>query len=189
MAMRRSILMAIAVPVALAAVAVTTAAQPGAGQGKEDGHAAMSAAEAAALAAQNAAYGSAAEETVIEAEAFMAAYADDLRRGHRAAIAARYDHRGVYVMGRGRKILSSRAETAAYYAGPGWQPPAAFEWQGLEYEPIGEYAVAVVGQFLWTPAAGAAPLTYSYTALLVRQDGALRIRIEDENPAPAAAGN
>ena len=49
----------------------------------------------------------------------------------------------------------------------------------------GTDAVAVVGTFLWTPAAGQPTLTFSYTSLLVRQDGVLRIRIEDEDAAPA----
>jgi hypothetical protein len=185
--MRRSILLALVAPLALAAVAVTAARQPGARQ--DEDRAAARAEEALLLAVQNVTDAAEDAETVIEAEGFMAAYADELRRGDRAAIAARYDRRGVYVMGRGRKRLSTHAETAAYYAGPNWQPPAAFEWQGLDYEPLGTDAVAVVGTFLWTRAAGEAPRTYSYTALLVRQDGALRIRIEDEDPEPEGGRN
>jgi len=144
-----------------------------------------------ALAAPDGAQPAAAQETaaaeapvVAEARAFMAAYARDLTAGDRAAIAARYDRRGSWVMGRGRKLFSTQAETVAVYAGAGWQPPAAFEWRDLSYEPLGPDAVAVVGTFLWTPAAGQPPATYSYTGLLVRQDGGLRIRIEDEDPAP-----
>lgn len=125
---------------------------------------------------------------VAEARAFMAAYARELAAGDRAAMAARYDRRGSWVMGRGRKLYSTHAETVAVYAGPQWQPPAAFEWRDLSYEPAGSDAVAVVGTFLWTAAAGRPPLTYSYTALLVRQDGVLRIRIEDEDAAPTGRG-
>lgn len=121
-----------------------------------------------------------------EAEAFMAAYARDLLAGDRAAIAARYDRRGSWLMGGGRKRFMTLSETAAVYAGADWQPPAAFEWRDLSYEPLGPDAVAVVGQFVWTRA-GEAPRTFSYTALLVRQDGALRIRIEDEDPLPPPA--
>lgn len=60
--------------------------------------------------------------------------------------------------------------------------PAAFEWQDLAYEPAGPDAVVVVGRFLWTDTAGAAAEAYSYTALLRRQGGTLRIRVEDEAP-------
>lgn len=137
------------------------------------------------LAQETGAQAAAAEAPVVaEARAFMAAYARDLIAGDRAAIAARYDRRGYWVMGRGRKLFSTDAETTAYYAGPDWQPPAAFEWRDLSYEPAGPDAVAVVGTFLWTRAAGQPPVTVSYTALLVRQDGVLRIRIEDEDAAP-----
>ncbi len=121
---------------------------------------------------------------VAEARSFMAAYARDLIAGDRAGIAARYDRRGSWVMGRGAKRYSTQAETTAYYAGPDWSPPAAFEWRDLSYEPLGPDAVAVVGTFLWTRASGQPPVTVSYTGLLVRQNGALRIRIEDEDAAP-----
>lgn len=118
-----------------------------------------------------------------EATAFMAAYADELRAGDRAAIAARYDRRGAWRVGDGTAVLDSWERISAIYAGTQWQPPAAFEWRDLAYEPAGPDSVVVVGRFAWTPAAGQAPLVFSYTALLVRQDGALRIRLEDESAA------
>ncbi|HEV2818429.1 MAG TPA: hypothetical protein VGW40_14550 [Allosphingosinicella sp.] len=62
--------------------------------------------------------------------------------------------------------------------------PARFEWRDLSYEPAGANAVVVAGLFLGATAGGAAR-TYSYTAPLVRRDGALRIRLEDESGAPA----
>jgi hypothetical protein len=133
--------------------------------------------------AQGGAAAEAEASVVREARAFMAAYARELAAGDRPAIAARYDRRGSWVMGGGAKRYSSHAQTAAYYAGPNWSPPAAFEWRDLSYEPLGPDAVAVVGTFLWTRAAGQPPVTVAYTGLLVRQDGALRIRIEDEDAA------
>ena len=45
----------------------------------------------------------------------------------------------------------------------------------------------VAGQFAWTPREGAEPFVYSYTALLHRQDGVLRIRLEDESTRPTPA--
>lgn len=122
-----------------------------------------------------------------EARAFMEAYGRDLRAGDREGIAARYDRRGAFMMGAGRKTLMSQADLAAVYRGERWQPPAAFEWRDLSFEPLGPDAVAVVGLFAWTRAAGGAPRIFSYTALLIRQDGTLRIRIEDEDPLPAPA--
>lgn len=122
---------------------------------------------------------------VAEARAFMIAYAADLERGDRAGIAARYDRRGAHFLGGGERMTMTHAQIVARYAGPDWTPPAAFEWRGLAFEPLGTDAVAITGQFAWTETAAQAPMVFSYTALLIREDGALRIRIEDEDAAPA----
>lgn len=121
---------------------------------------------------------------VTEARAFMASYAEALRQGDRAGIAARYDRTGAYHLGNGGKSFESHAAIRALYAGAAWQPPHHFEWRDLSYEPVGADAVVIAGQFAWTLRAGAEPLVYSYTALLRRQDGVLRIRLEDESSAP-----
>jgi len=121
---------------------------------------------------------------VAEARAFMASYADALRAGDRSGIAARYDRRGAYFLGNGRKRFETRAEIVANYASQDWQRPHHFEWRDLSYEPAGAEAVVIAGQFVWTPEEGATPMVFSYTALLHRQDGALRIRLEDESTAP-----
>ena len=52
----------------------------------------------------------------------------------------------------------------------------------------GADSVVVVGLFDWGTAAGRPPVTVSYTGLLVREDGVLRIRLEDESAGRAAAG-
>lgn len=124
---------------------------------------------------------------VAEARAFMAAYADALRAGDRAGIAGRYDRNGAFTLGNGRKSFETHAGITALYAGSDWQPPHRFEWRNLSYEPVGHDAVVIAGQFAWTPREGAEPLVYSYTALLRRQDGALRIRLEDESTAARPA--
>ena len=127
---------------------------------------------------------------VAEARAFMAAYADELRRGDRAAIAARYDRRGAWRLGNGLKAFVTWAEIQAHYAGPDWHPPASFAWHDLSFEPAGAVAVVVAGTFEWTPSDGRAPVTLSYSSFLVRQNGALRIRLEDESaPLPPRAAN
>lgn len=120
---------------------------------------------------------------VAEARSFMADYAAALLRGDRAGIAARYDRTGAFFLGNGVKRFETPAQIQAVYTGAGWQPPHRFEWRDLSYEPVGADAVVIAGQFLWTPREGASPLTFSYTALLRRQDGALRIRLEDESTA------
>ena len=119
---------------------------------------------------------------VAEARAFMADYARELLAGDRAAIAARYDRGGAHLLRRGRHSFLSWDDIAALYRRPGWNAPAAFEWQGLAYEPAGPDAVVVVGRFVWADAADSPPAAYSYSALLRRQDGVLRIRVEDEAP-------
>jgi hypothetical protein len=123
----------------------------------------------------------------IEAEAreFMAGYARDLRAADRPAIAARYDRRGAYMAGGGEKEFASPDSIRARYQGAQWNPPARFDWRDLSYEPVGSDAVLVSGRFDWTTSAGQT-LPGSYTALLVRDDGGLRIRAEHEDIAPSA---
>jgi hypothetical protein len=123
-------------------------------------------------------------ELVRQAEAFMESYARDLREGNRAGLVARYDPRGTIFLGNGWKQFSPTDSTRAIYFGR-WQPPAAFEWRDLSYEVAGPEAVVVTGLFAWT-ALGAAPRVFSYTSLLLRQNGVLRIRVEDEAGSPAA---
>jgi hypothetical protein len=141
--------------------------------------------QAAAVRATNAAAESIeAVANQIEAEMFMARYANELRAGDRAAIAARYDRRGAWRLGHGEKSFEQWPAIRDFYAGPQWQPPASFEWRDLTFEPAGPDAVVVAGLFRWG-SGGAEPRTYSYTALLIRQDGELRIRLEDESGRPA----
>jgi len=120
---------------------------------------------------------------VAEARAFMETYATDLRTGARERLAERYDPRGAWFVGEGRKELLPPDSIRATYLGR-WRPPASFDWQDLSYEAVGPDAVVVTGRFLW----GLSPtqrLRYSYTALLLRHDGRFRIRLEDESGAPA----
>jgi hypothetical protein len=117
-----------------------------------------------------------------QAQAFMDAYAADLRSGARESIADRYDPRGAWLVGNGQKALQPADSIRARYVSR-WRPPASFEWQDLSYEAAGPDAVVVTGLFLWGVSAERR-LRCSYTALLLRQDGRLRIRLEDESCAP-----
>ena len=126
-------------------------------------------------------YTSEISETVGEAQRFMNAYANDLAAGDRAAIARRYARGGAWFLGHGQKEFESYARIEARYAGPEWTPPRSFEWRDLSIEPAGRDAVVVAGLGLWEPADGRPIVTLSYTALLIREDGELRIRLEDES--------
>ena len=122
-----------------------------------------------------------------EARAFMDTYARDLLAGDRAAIVARYDRTGAYRLGNGSKEFMPYDSVVAQYRDARWTPPAAFEWRDLSFEPVGSDAVLVAGLGAWTSASGGAPIILSYTALLKRQDGSLRIRLEDESIDPRTA--
>ena len=131
------------------------------------------------------------DETPIDVDAreFMAEYADDLRHGRRQAIVDRYDRRGAYRVGEGEKNFESWDLIRAAYMAQ-WTPPVRFAWRDLSYEVVSDDSVIVVGLFDWGLADGR-KLTFSYTGLLVRIDGELRIRLEDEsmNPKMLAALN
>ena len=129
----------------------------------------------------------AAGASVEEARRFMESYARDIAAGDRAALVARYDPRGAYVLGDGRKRHMTPEQLRAVYTGAEWTPPAAFAWRDLSFEPAGPDAVVVVGLFAWTACAGQAPDVFSYSALLVRGDEGLRIRMEDESSGPGTS--
>ncbi len=119
-------------------------------------------------------------DLVREARWFMDAYAADIRAGNREALADRYDRRGAYFWANGTKELVPWETIREDYLAE-WSPPADFDWQDLSFEPIPPDAVAVAGRFHWCEPEGVRQL--SYTALLVRQEGKLRIRLEDESEA------
>jgi hypothetical protein len=125
---------------------------------------------------------------VREAEAFMAAYAADLRAGDRAAIADRYDRRGAWRLGNGEKSFDSWEGIRTFYASAAWERPSSFAWRDLSFEPMGRDSVLVAGLFEWGAGEGRPPVTVSYTGVLVRQGGKLRIRLEDESAKRPAAG-
>lgn len=127
-----------------------------------------------------AASGNAPGPLVSRAADFMRAYADDLKQGNRAALAARYHPEGSYVLGNGHKAFESHAKTVELY-NTKWTRPADFEWQDMSYEQVGPSTVAVFGRFKWFTAAGAKPTVFSYSALLMLVDGQFRIRSEDES--------
>ena len=121
-------------------------------------------------------------ETERSVRAFFDSYAEDLRGHKREAIADRYDRRGVYMVGNGRKSLEPFEKVKDRYL-TSWQGPRSFAWKDLSVEVLSKDSAVVTGLFEWQTAAGAT-LNYSYTGLLVKRDGKWRIRLEDESTAP-----
>ena len=123
--------------------------------------------------------------TIAEARRFMEDHARALRAGDRAALAAHYSRYGA---------LRFAADSAFYtrqdwerirdaFAAPSWRPPARFDWFTMEFIPIGPDAVAVAATVDRSGEADR-PVTHLYSALLVREQGEFRIRMEHEAPAP-----
>ena len=135
---------------------------------------------AAALVAVSAHAQPRSSDVIREAKAFMEGYAGDLSRGDRGAVAARYDREGAYFLITGGRQFTSHEAIVRIYASS-WQPPTHFEWRDLKFDAVGTDAVVVNGWFTWGATDGAK--TFTYTGFLRRQDGKLRIRLEDETLA------
>jgi quercetin dioxygenase-like cupin family protein len=114
-----------------------------------------------------------------ELREFYDKYREDLVKQRREEIANRYDPRGYFSVGNGRKELVSFEENKRRYL-KDWTGPKAFEWRDLSYEILSPTAAAVVGLGEWTAASGQ-KIVLSYTALLTKQAGQWRIRVEDES--------
>jgi hypothetical protein len=117
-----------------------------------------------------------------DAKSFMKSYATELQIDNRDALANRYDPRGAYFVGQGEKKFMTVEQIMKTYR-ESWKPPASFAWSDLSYEVVSNDAVVVVGGFDWG-ISNNKTLHFSYSALLIRSDGHLRIRLEDESPLP-----
>jgi ketosteroid isomerase-like protein len=118
-------------------------------------------------------------KTEQELRQFYDAYAEDLRRHRTEAIANRYDSRGYFALGNGGKRFVTFEDNRKNYTTQ-WTGPKSFEWKDLSFEVLSPNSAAVVGLFDWTSSAGGTE-TGSYTAVLTRQSGQWRIRVEDES--------
>ena len=140
------------------------------------------------VSAQNVEKPSAMSETERSVRTFYDEYAEDLRQARREAIVDRYDRRGAYLIGNGSKRFQTFEQIKDVYMTK-WSGPKAFEWKDLSVEVLSKSTAAVTSRFEWTNAAGQVR-NFSYTGVLVKQNGKWRIRIEDESAAPPrAAGN
>lgn len=114
-----------------------------------------------------------------EVREFYGAYAADLQHHRREAIAGRYDPRGVFFLGDGRKELVAFEALKKQYLTE-WEGPKSFGWRDLSVDVLSPDAAVVVGRFEWQAEAGES-LAFSYTGVLVRHPGGWRIRVEDES--------
>ena len=119
-----------------------------------------------------------------QASAFFEHYAVSLRNGERQRIASYYMPSGATIILNGNRRHMTLAEIDALYRGAGWQPPAWFTWDGLEFEQINERQVAVTGHFRWLSSGQADTTRMIYFGLLENTADGLRIRIEHETQAP-----
>lgn len=116
-----------------------------------------------------------------EAQHFMDRYAADLRRHDRAALAARYNRDGATVIFNGERNARSFDGIEALYREQ-WIGPVTFDWHDLDFEVLGPDSVIVTGEFDWGAPDGIE--RYSYSGVLQRQEGDLRIRLEVESLLP-----
>ena len=110
---------------------------------------------------------------------FYAAYAEDLSKHRPAGIAERYDRRGVYLLGNGRKSFQTFESLRERYLTK-WTGPKSFAWKDLSFEILSPTVAVVIGKFVWETEEGSAA-EYSYTGVLIKLDGRWRIRVEDES--------
>jgi hypothetical protein len=114
-----------------------------------------------------------------EIRAFYDSYAEDLRLHRRSEIAARYDDRGAYLLGQGKKSLQTFDVIRERYLNK-WNGPKAFEWKDLSIEVLSPGTAVVLARFDWHTAGGQV-FNYSYTGVLIKRGGRWRIRVEDES--------
>lgn len=120
-----------------------------------------------------------AEKVEREFRAFYESCAEDLRRLRLGSLISRYDPRGVFFSGDGRKAFETFDALENHYLTE-WRGPRSFRRRDLSVEVLSPDAVVVVGRFEWQSDEGDV-LTFSYTSLLVRHAGSWRIRVEDES--------
>ncbi len=122
------------------------------------------------------------DEVRTEVTNFMAEYATEISTRDAEAVAARYSRLGAYRMGHGRKEFNSYDSIRAGYIRR-WdgRTQFPFEFKDLSFEILSSDAVLVAGRFEWSRGDSAEAIKMSYTGILTRQDGELRILLEDES--------
>lgn len=116
-----------------------------------------------------------------ELRKFFDSYGEDLRRHDREAIADRYDRRGVYLMGNGKRSLMTFEAIRNRYL-KDWKGPKHFEWKDVSIEMTSKNSAVVTALFEWGSGSSEAAKC-SYTGVFLKRSGKWRIRVEDESCA------
>jgi hypothetical protein len=118
-------------------------------------------------------------DLVASAGRFFDAYGEAVREGRTEALANFYAPSGaVRVLDGQRKRLTRSALDSMYRSG--WQAPAFFAWENLEYDSLDTEQVLVTGFFRWQARGAPDTSRYTYAALLQAVDSGLVIRFEHE---------
>lgn len=118
-------------------------------------------------------------DLVASAGRFFDAYGTAVREGRTEALANFYAPAGaIRVLDGQRKRLTRSALDSVYRSG--WQAPAFFAWESLEYDSLDTEQVLVTGFFRWQARGAPDTSRYTYAALLQTVDSGLVIRFEHE---------
>lgn len=118
-------------------------------------------------------------DLVASATRFFEAYGDALRAGRKEALAQFYEPSGTLRVLDGRQQRLSRSALDSVYRG-GWQGPAFFAWENLEFDSLDARHVLVTGFFRWQARGIPDTSRYIYAALLQAGDSGLFLRFEHE---------
>ncbi|HUQ83909.1 MAG TPA: hypothetical protein VM076_22355 [Gemmatimonadaceae bacterium] len=116
---------------------------------------------------------------VASATRFFDAYGKAVREGRADAVAGFYASTGAIRVLNGQRQRLTRAALDSSYRG-GWQGPAYFAWESLEFDSLDAERVVVTGYFRWQARGAADTSRFTYAALLQAADSGLAIRFEHE---------
>jgi hypothetical protein len=118
-------------------------------------------------------------DLVTRAARFFEAYGDALRAGRSEALAQFYEPSGTLRVIDGRRRRLTRSALDSVYRG-GWQGPAFFAWENLEFDSLDAKHVFVTGFFRWQSRGAPDTSRYIYAAMLQAADTSLVLRFEHE---------
>jgi ketosteroid isomerase-like protein len=119
-------------------------------------------------------------DAIADARSFYAAYEAALKAGQRERLASFYAADGAIVQLNGRRLRLSHHAVDSVYRGAGWQPPAFFAFDNLEFDRLSDGDVMATGTLRWLDAGASDTTRVAYTAILRRADNRLAIRSEHE---------
>jgi hypothetical protein len=123
-------------------------------------------------------------DLVASATRFFDAYGKAVREGRSDALAGFYAPSGAVRVLNGHRQRLTRSALDSMYRG-GWQAPAHFAWENLEFDSLDAERVVVTGFFRWQARGASDTSRFTYAALLQAADSGLAIRFEHETAVPA----